>query len=444
MSDKEVECVAMIDNNTDIQGTYIDGIPVLAVEKVVALDFDMILLMSAKADEMKLQLVDMGVEAEKIWYWNRFISKKRKGTFYFHCGNRMTVPKGKRILIISQSLGYTGGALAAVYAAKALQKRKYRVVLAAPEGDPVFVEEMKNSGLDLVICPALPYLYQEELAFIEQFDLVIVNVFPMILCAVEISRRKPVIWWIHEAGDFYRESLIRFYEYAKEEELKKIDIYAVSQIAQENFNHYFPGRITQTLAYGIPDEYGTKVEKDDERINFAIIGSVTRRKGQDIFLKAVKKLCPEWRSRAKFLIIGSMGQDSYSQEVMDMASDPSITFLGEMTREEIKQVFQDIDVLVCPSREDPLPIVVTEAMMYEKVCIISDSIGTSDYITDGRNGFIFKKDDVDALAERMNWVFQNQDQLMQIGKNARKTYEEYFTMDYFGQKLEEVLLKWMS
>ena len=127
-----------------------------------------------------------------------------------------------------------------------------------------------------------------------------------------------------------------------------------------------------------------------------------------------------------------------------MASDSSIEFLGELTREEIKKAFQDIDVLVCPSREDPLPIVVTEAMMYGKTCIVSDSVGMADHIEDGENGFVFRKDDADALAERMTWVFRNQNRLAKIGKNARKVYEECFTMDCFGQRLEDVLRKWIS
>lgn len=444
LSDREIERVAMIDNDASMHGTYVDGVPVLAVDQIASLTYDRILLMSVKADEMKLQLTELGVEGETIWYWKRFLSEKLRGTFYFHRGNLTTVSGEKKVLIITESLGYTGGALAAVYAAEALQSRGYRIVLAAPEGNPVFVDEMKNRGLDLVICPALPYLHQEELAFIDLFDLVIVNVFPMILCAAEISRRKPVVWWIHEASDFYHASLIRFCEYAEKEKLENMDIYAVSRIAQENFNHYFPGRITKTLAYGIPDERGAMPQKTDDRIVFAVIGGVTPRKAQDIFVKAVKKLRLEYGDRARFLVIGTSGQDPYSMEVKKMASDSSIEFLGELTREEIKKAFQDIDVLVCPSREDPLPIVVTEAMMYGKTCIVSDSVGMADHIEDGENGFVFRKDDADALAERMTWVFRNQNRLAKIGKNARKVYEECFTMDCFGQRLEDVLRKWIS
>lgn len=441
LSDTEIELIAIVDNNVEIQGTYIDGIPVFAVEQSITLDFDIILLMSRRANEMKLQLSKLGVDTNRIWYWRRFKSEKERGKFHFYCGDLISTSVKKKILIISTDLGYTGGALAAVYAAKALQKRNYFVVLAAPNGDPVFINEMKSNGLNLMICSALPYLYQEEFAFVEQFDAVIVNVFPMILCASEISKRKPVVWWIHEASDFYDANLIEFSEYANKERLSNIDIYGVSRIAQENFNHHFFNRITNTLAYGIPDEYQLPVEKNmKDRIVFAIIGGVTYRKAQDIFLEAVKEMRKEVKNEASFWIIGSFGQDSYSIRIKELAlQEPSVSLLGEMTREEIRKAFSDIDVLVCPSREDPLPIVVTEAMMHGKVCIVSDSIGMVDYIVEGENGFMFKNDNIHSFSEKMDWVIRNRDKLMQIGQNARETYEKYFTLDCFGERLEKIL-----
>ncbi|MCI9141200.1 MAG: glycosyltransferase [Lachnospiraceae bacterium] len=441
LSDIDVELVAIIDNNQYIQGTYMDHVPILGIEQLEALDYDIVILMSAKASEMKIQLSKLGVDPKRIWYWERFKSEKEKGRFYFHCGDLTHRSWKKKVLFISNDLGYSGGALAAVYAALALQERHYKVVLAAPGGNSVFIKEIKERGLNIMICPALPYLYEEELAFIEQFDAVIVNVFPMILCASEISKRKPVVWWIHEASDFYQTTRVQFAEYAREEQLENIDIYAVSRIAQANFNHYFPKRISQTLAYGIPDEcLNIPQTNKGDKILFAIIGGVTPRKAQDIFLEAVKGIKEELRKKALFWIIGSLAQDSYCNKIRDMASDDSsIIFWGEMPRVEIEKAFFSIDVLVCPSWEDPLPIVATEAMMYGRPCIVSESIGTVDYIMEGRNGLIFPTGDSKALSAKMEWVIQNSEQLSQMGKNARQTYEKYFTMDGFGERLEAAL-----
>lgn len=435
------ELVAIIDNNQEIHGKEMDGIPVLAVEKIRTLDFDLVVLMSARADDMKTQLVQLGVDTKKIWYWGRYESKKKIEAFCLHCRDTMDFAGRKRILVILQSFGYHGGALTAVYAAKALKQRNYHVVLMASGGNQTFIDEMEKQGLNILICSALPYLYMEERAFIEQFDAVIVNVFPMILCAVEISKQKPVIWWIHEASISYKETLVQFSEYAKTEQMDRMDIYGVSRIAQDNFNYYFPNRITKTLAYGIPDELKDMDRKDKEApVVFAIIGVVMPLKAQDLFLEAVKHMREELKSKAEFWIIGFLGQDSYSNKIKEMVSnETSAALLGEMTRREIQNAFEEIDVLVCPSVEDSLPIVVTEALMYGKVCIVSDSVGMADYITEGKNGFVFPKGNRKALSEKMEWMIENREQLWQIGQNARQTYEDHFTLECFGERLEEIL-----
>lgn len=439
LSYRDIKQVAFIDNNKSLHGTYLNNIPVLPVEQIAALDFDGILLMSAKSDEMKKQLLELKVETEKVWYWEWFKSKQNQGHFHFYCGNPQTCSGRKRVLIITTDLNYNGGTLAAVYAAMVLQKRGYHTILAAPGGNKTFIEEMKNNGLNIAICSALPYLYQEETVFIQYFDLVLVNVFQMILCASEISKTKPVIWWIHEPSDLYAPILNRFQEYATEERLKNAHIYAVSQIPQRNFNRHFPNRITKTLAYGIPDEKPLTFQKNKkDQIIIALIGSVIYRKGQDIFLEAVKKIPVHTKKQALFWIIGKAKQDSYGDEVRRLSAERGVSMLGEMTREEIRKAYEDIDILVCPSREDPLPIVVTEAMMFEKACIVSDSIGMADYILEGENGLICKTGDANDLAKKMSWMIDNRDKLEQIGYHARKTYEENFTMERFGTRLEKI------
>ena len=159
--------------------------------------------------------------------------------------------------------------------------------------------------------------------------------------------------------------------------------------------------------------------KKNTKIVFAIIGTVTLNKGQDIFLEAIKKINKNQKACTEFWIIGA--------------------FLGEMTRKEIQNAYSEIDVLVCPSREDSLPIVVTEAMMYGKTCIVSDATGVVDYISHGENGLVCKKGDAEDLAEKIKWVFCNKEKLQQIGANARLVYEKYFTMACFGDRLEAAI-----
>lgn len=81
--------------------------------------------------------------------------------------------------------------------------------------------------------------------------------------------------------------------------------------------------------------------------------------------------------------------------------------------------------------------------MYGKLCITTDSSGMSQHIRDGENGFLIPTDDAEALAERLRWAIQNNvsETAENIRINARRTYEEYFTLEKFGDRLEQALSK---
>lgn len=430
--ESNAEIVAFLDNNTEIQGTYIDGKVVAAPESFRRFAFDAVLLMSMKAGEMKGQLLALGMDGERIWYWDRFLGEISHGTFRLYCGNQ------KKVLVISTYLNYNGGTLAAVYAVLALQERGYYVMLAAPGSDGGFLEELKGMGLHILICPALPYLYREELLLIRQFDAVLVNVFQMILCACEISRIRPVLWWIHEPKELYEDILSQFDGYASPEMLSGVTIYAVSNIAQENFNRYFPGRIKDTMPYGIPDTNRAGIARNKkEGLIFAVVGGLCGRKAQDIFIRAAQLLNAEDRRNAQFWMVGSVGTDEYSDEIKALISgDPSFQLWGNLPRSEIQERYEELDVVVCPSREEPMSIAVTEGMMYGKTCIVSGAVGMAAYIEDGENGILFEPENCVDLRDKMAWAIRNRESLREMGAKARQTYEKYFSMECFGERLE--------
>lgn len=44
-----------------------------------------------------------------------------------------------------------------------------------------------------------------------------------------------------------------------------------------------------------------------------------------------------------------------------------------------------------------------------------------------------------ALTGIMHWIINHRAKVEEIGKNARKTYEKYFTLEILGKNLEAIL-----
>lgn len=438
------DIVAFIDNDPKKQGSYLNGIQINAPEYILNISYDKIVLMSAKLQEMKEQLLDMGISEDSIWSWKHYKYECLRGVLRLYCYHKEQGNTKGRILIISQHLRYDGAAIAAVHAVKALQLRKYQVVLAAPSGDETFIEEMSGrGGINIIICPVICYSDQTDLYWIKQFDVAIVNVFPMMPCACEISKFKPVLWWLHEVKAAYELTQKEFPQYDSISAMKLINIAAVSTVAKRNFEEHYPDRVNHILPYGIPDEYISSFHKEKtHKFTFAIIGAIEERKAQKLFVEAVTYFSKEELKDLEFLIIGMNHADEYYREVRILADEvPQIKMTGQLTREEMKKIYQKIDVVVCASMEETMSIVITEGMMYEKVCITTKTTGIAEYITNGKNGFVCRTGDAKSLWTSMKWIVEHRDQLQSIRNCARETYLEHFSMESFGERLEKLIVE---
>lgn len=438
---------AFLDNNSSLQGKAVDGVMVYEPSQIHSLQYDKIVLMSDYAYEMRKQLLGMEVPEEVIWTWRRYRSECLRGTLKLFCYHKIQGNPKRRILILSTDLDYNGGTIAAVHAVMTLQSMGYYAVLAAPSGNQDFIEETLERGVNIVLCPAIYHLDKSEMYWINQFDMVIVNVFQMLPCACEISKCKPVLWWLHEPSASYSKIYERtrkeFFQYDDLSKMKYINIAAVSKNAKRNFEAYYPDRVDNILPYGLPDEYIPAIEKkESEKFTFAIIGAITELKAQKIFTQAILNFTQEEIENLEFLIIGLDYSDTYYEEVKESVDKiPQIKMLGQLTREEIQKIYQEIDVVVCASMEETMSIVITEGMMHRKVCITTDTTGIAGYIDNGKNGLVCKAGDAKSLWHAMKWIVDHKDKLESIRRNARETYQEHFSMESFGKRLERLIVE---
>ena len=109
-----------IDNDVNKQGKYLDECPIKHPKALLETSYDKVVLMSAKIEEMKKQLFDIGISRKLIWTYQQYFSEIYRGILKIvHYRRREFFPK-KSVLIITTELGYSGGILAALRAAQVL------------------------------------------------------------------------------------------------------------------------------------------------------------------------------------------------------------------------------------------------------------------------------------------------------------------------------------
>ena len=417
-----IEIIALADNDISMWNKRVDDTVVISPNLILNLTYDKIVIMSIHVREIHFQLLNLGIDENKIITWERFYKEQLQLTMKFY---KPILPNKeenkKKVLIITQKMEYDGGTLAAIYASMALRNRGMSVALFAPDGDKKLINEVVNKGVTVCTCMSLPYIFKIQKEWVREFDVVIVNLFTMMESAYEVVQVRPVLWWIHE------------------ECMNLINIYAVSKIAQQNFNTGFNNRIKNTLTAGIPDDnMFNRAKNNRNKVVFAIIGNVHIIKLFHVFLEAAESMNAD--KNAEFWVIGRVADDNYGSYIKQMASYiNSVRMFGELTRTELQKAFEEIDVVACTSKEETLSLTIIEGMMHGKVCITTENTGIAAYIQDGVNGYVIPVNDAIALTEKMQYILENNDQLEGIRRAARKTYEKYFSLKILGRNLEAAL-----
>jgi glycosyltransferase involved in cell wall biosynthesis len=437
------EILAFSDNNSSLWGHDYFGKKMIAPFEILNQDFDRVVVATNKYyREINRQLLELGVRPEQICTLDIFLAKRSRGHISFY--GTVDAADSADALLISPDLNYNGGTLACVYAALALRKDYGHICLAAPSGNMKLIQEISDQGIAVAIAPALLAPGPAELALAANAKFVLANVYLSIAAACEFSRVKPVLWWIHENSSWINQVNDYYHCNDIKPDFHNIHTVAVCRNVRANLKKAWPDLPVSIMNYGLPDFFNSTIplEKVKRPIVFAVVGGVMHRKAQDIFVKAAAKYNETCCVPAEFWMIGEGKKSECFTEVMNIAKkETNIFWKGEMTREELEDIYPQIDVIVCPSRQEGLPIVVNEGLMNAKVCIVADTAGDNDYIVNGESGFFFHGEDIDELTDNMVYAAENYENLGIMRQKARQVFVDHYSMESFSSRLEQEIAR---
>lgn len=355
--------------------------------------------------------------------------------------------KGRKILLISHDLSMTGAPIALHYAAKSLKKMGNFVTVLSP-WDGGMRREMCRDGIPVMIDSTI-YGSDFWLKYTKNFDLIIVNTLIQYPLIIKLNGcGTPVWWWIHEAADYYKKvgKLPAMLE-------ENIHIVCGGTYAKRVLQKNTSWTSISELLYCVPDYAGLPIENgqidillpEDKKI-FLSVGTIEKRKGQDLLVQAIEKLQEKDLKRAFFVFVGRNADEQIYKRILAMYQKHSenICMIEELEREKLRILYDLCDCIICSSRDDPMPVFMTEGMMLSKILICSENTGTAVLLTDGENGFLYHSDNWMELADKLSAVINGGAKVNQMGEKARRVYENNFTVSVFEKnvkKLVDSLLK---
>lgn len=426
--------VAFLDNDVKKQGTTIDDVLVVSPEKICDLQYDYIAILSVYIDEMVAQLQQLGVSRHLVLDESDLGALNRLADVHSYGVTLRGIQK--RVVLLSWDMSLSGAQIVLMYAAELLKQNLYDVIIGSGEDGPLREECIKRH-IPVIIDENIKYSKLADLPWLVDSNLIFLNTFNMHYLLVRRNMDIPVLWWIHEPPVF-QTFFPRYHDNLERTSMENIYTYTVGELPYEwirktKINSAYCGM----LPYGLPD-IGCQTKKrgntKSDRMIFATVGWVCEIKGQDILYYAIEKLTDDIRSACEFWVVGCDENDMGEWLHQMTSSNPELKIMGQLDRDEIQRIYLEIDVLLCPSREDTMPVVVNEAMMNRIPVVVSDKVGNAKYIKDKVNGLIVSPD-AESLANGIEWCVRNRDKLDIIGECGRKVFEDEFSLPAFSKRL---------
>jgi len=344
--------------------------------------------------------------------------------------------RAKDLLLVSHDLSLSGAPILLVYLAQHFRAQGYFVTVMSPQ-DGELARELHSRNIPMIIDATLSSAPDGQTRrFMAAFDLVVANTivaWPSVLAAKESG--TPVLWLLHESRDG---TLMADEEPRIVQALAAADDVVFACAATRSlYDKYRRADNFRVIPYGarplrMPDD----VARADGRFRLVHIGSVERRKGQDVLLDALGRLPAAVTSRLDVVMIGrTLDPDYHETLVPVLRALPFVRYLGQIPHAEIVEHLAVADVFVSSSRDEVFPVTILEAMSIGMPVIATAVGGVPEMIRSGVDGIVVPAEDGAALAQAIVEMDDDAPGRRRMGEAARARFFDLYTIDRLGDRL---------
>lgn len=197
--------------------------------------------------------------------------------------------------------------------------------------------------------------------------------------------------------------------------------FCVSRAAANGVKKFIPN--IEIVSHAVDyDNYKKRIDSNNEIRKFAFVGIYSERKNIRLIL--------DWMNDNLDVSMEMhfFGEGELSETIHNaMKRDARIFEHGFQTKASLQEILWEFDFLILPSEKEPYGIVLLESLASGTPCIVSNSVGPSEIITNYSDGFIFqlenKKQSFDNIMKRALSI-SNED-LKKMRENSVITGEHY-------------------
>ena len=174
---------------------------------------------------------------------------------------------------------------------------------------------------------------------------------------------------------------------------------------------------------------------DDDDILLVTVGRLVARKQVEQLINLLVRM---EQSKVKLVVIGSGPEKKRLKEhAMRLGVDGRVHWMGHVDEPIKQQALQNSDVFVSTSKHEGFGLVFLEAMAYGLPVVCYDNGGQTDFLSNGKNGYVVPLDDLEAIVQSCSLLVSDAAMRNAIGKTNVTDVREYF-IDECAMKYEAI------
>lgn len=183
--------------------------------------------------------------------------------------------------------------------------------------------------------------------------------------------------------------------------------------------HIIPQGIDEVFA-GIADDW--------QKEQVVSVGSISRRKGYEYSITAVRALTQKFPG-LKYFIAGMLYDQDYYKElkalVVTLGLEQQVFMLPDLPKEQVLELIGGAYVFVLHSQEESQGIAFCEAMAAGKPVVATNVGGIPDVVKHRRNGLLSAYGDVEKFSENIDIILSSDIIRREMGEVNRSDAQEY-------------------
>jgi len=182
----------------------------------------------------------------------------------------------------------------------------------------------------------------------------------------------------------------------------------------------------------------------EKPLNIITVGRLVEKKGYEYAIKAIAKVIEKHKNIRYFIAGAGVLRNKLESLVSELQIKEYVKFLGQITQEEIKELYRMAHIFILPSitakdgDQEGIPVVLLEAQAAGLPVISTFHSGIPEAVINRKTGYLVPEKNENALVEKLEYLIAHPQLLIEMGQNGRNFIEKNYNIKILNKKLIQI------